>query len=174
MNTTDAQQMYEIMSKYPEATAEIYHSGYDGYLKYIFEKHVTPKLQSFAEDKGLIYKEESLWNGGWKAFYFYRSEWKHYAINITNEHNSNFRDFFIGVASRNDISNSEMLPVQERLNAFNNKGNRYWPFGYAYLPKYSSWWTSVTIDMINGNFAKFIENLVSEVLEELDERHINL
>ena len=174
MNTTDAQQMYEIMSKYPEATAEIYHSGYDGYLKYIFEKHVTPKLQSFAEDNGLIYKEESLWNGGWKAFYFYRSEWKHYAINITNEHNSNFQDFFIGVASRNDISNNEMLPVQERLNAFNKKGNRYWPFGYAYLPKYSSWWPNVTIDMINGNFAEFIENLVSEVLEELDERHINL
>lgn len=174
MNTTDTQQMYEIMSKYPEAIAEIYHSGYEGYLKYVFEKYVSTKLRSFADNNGLIYKEEYLWGGGWKALYFYRSEWKHYSIKITNEHNSNFRDFFIGVTSRNEISNNEMLPVQERLNAFNNKGNRYWPFGYAYLPKYSSWWTNVTIDMINGNFAEFIENLVSEVLEELDERHINL
>ena len=37
MDTADTQQMYEIMSKYPEAAAEIYHSGYEGYLKYIFE-----------------------------------------------------------------------------------------------------------------------------------------
>ena len=68
-----------------------------------------------------------------------------------------------------------MLPVQERLNVFTGEVSRFYPFGDAYLSKYSSWWIkSVTVDMANGKFAEFIENLVSEVLKELDERHINL
>lgn len=172
MNTTDTQQMYEIMSKYPEAIAEIYHSGYEGYLKYVFEKYVSPKLQSFADNNGLIYKEEYLWGGGWKALYFYRSEWKHYSIKITNEHNSNFRDFFIGVTSRNEISKEEKIPLQEGTNILSNKGNGAWPLGWAYLPKYSSWWSKVTVDMINGNFANYIQELVGKILAELDDRQI--
>lgn len=175
MDTTDARQMYEIMSKYPEATAEIYFSEYEDYLKYVFEKYVTPELQTFAEDHGLIYKEGCLWGGGTKEFYFYHPDWKHYAIFITNEDESNFQKFFIGIAARNEINEKEMLPVQERLNVFTGEVSRFYPFGDAYLSKYSSWWIkSVTVDMANGKFAEFIENLVSEVLKELDERHINL
>lgn len=173
MNTTDAQQLYEIMSKYPEAIAEIYHSGYEGYFKYVFEKYVSPELQFFAEKNGLIYKEEYLWGDGEKALCFYRSKWKHYSIQITNESNSSFeKKFFIGVTSRNEISKEEKIPLQESLNTLSPEANESWPLGWAYLSKYSSWSLNETIDMINGNFANYIQELVGKILAELDDRHI--
>lgn len=175
MDTNDEKRMFDILSKYPDVAAELYHIGFTKYLEYVFEKYVTPRLKDFANKQGLQYEECHLWDGqDEKAIYFYRPEWKHYTIIITNENKNHFHDFFIGISSRNEISEDMLIPSSSKLDCFNSKGNKWWPYGYSYLPKYASWWANITINMVNGDFADYIVKEVHSILEELKYKDILL
>ena len=175
MNPEEVDIMYQTMAQFPEATADIFHNGFDGYLKYVFENFVAPKFTAFCKERNLIYEEHNMWEKKSKGFSFRRKEWKHLVITIYTD-KTNYNDFYYGISTFSPEESLENIKKIQHISLANlpQKSNDYWPYGWSYLQKYSSWWSSVTIDMINGKYANYIIKLITDLLDEIDEKNIEM
>ena len=167
MGTEFDEKMFEIMSNYQEEIATIINRQWD-YLEYIYNKYAKKAFEEFAEKSGLSYKENGIWNNRKEGgFYFHKPEW-HYAIYIW--HNTWSGGFYIGVSWHGE--KPQVMPNYGKLDCFSGEADDTWPYGYAYLGKYSNWDAYTAIDIKNGEFAKAITENVSTVLKEIEDKRL--
>ena len=154
--------LFEMMTKYPEAAKILLDVNKDEYIHYLFETNVKNKLETFANENGLSYKEERLWSGQTnKGFYFHKESWKNYAIWFFTERQGLY-DFYYGISNFREPT----LPPQQKLECLDFAPSEGWPYGSSWF-KYRTWNGQVVPDMINGAFADEIINVVKIILLEI-------
>lgn len=166
MDNTKLNEMFEIMSTYPEETAILLNQGTWPYMQYVFEKYVRKLFEDYAQSNGLIYAEDGIWNSGEGGFYFYKREWKHYAVFLWHEKWS--EGWYIGV-SWYGKEPEEKLEIH-KLECLSDAATPAWPYGTAYLDKYCNWNEFTTIDMMSGDFSNAITDYVSRVIKEIENK----
>lgn len=172
MEQNDKKELFELLTKYPEATASILNAK-DEYIHFLYDKYVLPKIKTFAENNNLLYHEtENLWSGApHKGFNFCREDWKHYAICI-NSDSRGLINFYDGIS----IHNGEpYIFGKSKLDCMKDKSTNYWPYGSTWL-EYHTWDASVIPDMIDKDghnpFAETIIDRVKTILEEVEGKQL--
>lgn len=166
MDSSNLEDMFDLMSKFPEETAEIVNNSCR-YLEYVFNKFVKGNFERFALENGLKYKEDGIWNdrkeGG---FFFHKAEWEHYAVFVWHDTWSD--GFYVGVSWFNSEPQKKL--EINNLESLSGKADITWPYGFEYLEKYRYWDVYTTINMINGKFVKSIRETVLKVVKEIEEK----
>lgn len=172
MEQNDKKELFELLTKYPEATASILNAK-DEYIHFLYDKYVLPKIKTFAENNNLLYHEtENLWSGApHKGFNFCREDWKHYAICI-NSDSRGLINFYDGIS----IHNGEpYIFGKSKLDCMKDKSTNYWPYGSTWL-EYHTWDAHVIPDMIDkdghNRFAETIIDRVKTILEEVEGKQL--
>jgi len=172
MEQNDKKELFELLTKYPEATASILNAK-DEYIHFLYDKYVLPKIKTFAENNNLLYHEtENLWSGApHKGFYFCREDWKHYAICI-NSDSRGLINFYDGIS----IHNGEpYIFGKSKLNCMKDNPTDHWPYGSTWL-KYRTWNASVILLMVDkdghNRFAETIIDRVKTILEEVERKQL--
>ena len=174
MEQNDKKELFELLTKYPEATSSILKTNMDEYIPFLYERYVLPKIMPFAKNNNLLYHEtENLWSGTpHKGFYFCREDWKHYAIWIYSE-SKGLVNFYDGISTL--IGVPCRITKQSRLDCMKDKSTDYWPYGSTWL-KYRTWDASVIPDMIDKDghnpFAETIIERVKTILEEVERKQL--
>lgn len=174
MDNKEQNAMFAEMAKYPEAVAQMFHVGHTAYTKYAYYNFVKPKFEAFAEEYGLIYNDDSLFNSKERGFSFYKKEWENSAIYVWCDNDS--KGFFCGISHNGKAESfQEFCKSISKLDVFNEKNNHY-PLGWKWINVeiYKKWYTYTTRDMINGKYNEYFQNLVLEILKELDAKKITL
>ena len=154
------------MSQYPKETAEIQHSKW-AYLEYTYEHYAKKQIIEEAAKMGLQYDEYELWRDRYGGFYFYKPEWRYYAIYIW--HDTWGQGFYDGVSSYKD--NPPQMNIQT-MGCMKDKGTVGWPYGSTWLHKYRYWDENITIDIINGKFVETIIKRVKDILSEIETKQL--
>ena len=58
------------------------------------------------------------------------------------------------------------------MDCFSNSPIKYWPYGWEWLKKYRVWDWNVYTEMVNGNFASYVVELVSQAIEEIERKKL--
>ncbi len=171
MEQNDKIELFELLTKYPEATSSILKTNMDDYIHFLYKRYVLPKIKTFAENNNLLYHETgNLWSGKPnKGFYFHRDDWKHYAIWIYSCSRGliNFYDCI-------SIYNGEpYIKKQYQLDCMKDASGG--PYGSTRL-EYSTWDARVIPDMIDkdghNRFAETIIERVKTILEEVERKQL--
>lgn len=164
-------ELLATMAANADAVAAITNAQ-DKFRKYAFERYVRPEFQVFADEQELKYEEHNLFDCNCdRGFCFYKEEWSNMAIWVYSETKRSFCEFYIGVSSIGSIPMK--MPIRQ-LRCLSRKANNYWPFGWAWLGKYSDWDMNTVAAMVSGEFASFILSKIAEILEELKQLDINV
>lgn len=169
MDTTDTRQMYEIMSKYPEVTAEVLQINQIDFMKYLYEKYIKPDFIEYAKTKDLIFEESTFASSNSERGLFFRKvDWENAAIYIYCEGSNKF---FCGISYYKD----EKLPISEKLDVFTMPADQTWPYGRIYLKDpYSNWSTRLIPYIIDKEYSNYIISLVDSILSEIEGKSILL
>ncbi|MBO7144148.1 MAG: PD-(D/E)XK nuclease family protein [Salinivirgaceae bacterium] len=168
METISKDELMKCMADNAEAVAAICNSQ-EQYKKHVYETFVLPRFEKFSKDKGLTFVGINLFGSGQRGFYFRRQEWKNSGIFIWTD-KSDERDFYCGVSSPEGKMNVEK---KTKLDCFSKQGSDdYWPYGTKPLDKYMNWDVDTLAEMVNGNYMKYIEDLILEVLRELESKKL--
>lgn len=171
MEKKDKEKMFELMSNYPEAIAEIIHNKWQ-YIEYVYKERVQKEFLAFANNHNLLYKENNLWGDGCGGFFFHKLEWKHYAVIIWRDTWSS--GFYIGVSWYGDRPQDKDILENNKLSCLTNNAIDYWPYGYAYLDKYRYWDEYTAVDMINGEFTRAITDYVVKIINEIEDKGLQM
>ena len=171
MKQEEIDSLLETLSQYPEATAAIFNSGFDTYIRYCFNTYAEPVFKEYAERNGLVYESVNMIGYGEKGFYFRKPDWRQWAVFVYAEKKSTYNDFCIGVSNFAPLENK--IPLS-KLDCLKESPNDNWPLGWSWLEKYCSWYGDTTIDIINGTFAKGIIRRVDEILKEIETKKLYL
>jgi len=170
METKNKDALINAMVNNSQAVAALFNVQED-YKKFAFDNYVKPALVKFASEQNLIFKECNLFvYGEEKGFYFHREAWKKYGIWVYSENKRSNSGFYWGISNFGEAEKMEATAYH-----IGGKPSLVWPCGYAYLEKYGNWDDMNTISsMINGDFAKYIVDLVSKALKNIDENHLQI
>lgn len=167
MDTKQQEQMFAVMAEYPEATANIFHTGITAFRNYVFHNFCTPLFMIEAEKRGLIYEESNMISGEkWAGFQFKREEWDETVIRIESDGRGD-KDFFIAIRHDGKI---KLNKQGQKLDCFEGNPVNNCVFGWSYLPKYRDWYSDILIDLKNGEYCTYIMEKIDEILKELDEK----
>lgn len=167
METISKDELMKCMADNAEAVAAICNSQ-EQFKQYVYDTIVKPKFKEFCSANGLEYADVNLFGSGQRGFYFRKPEWKSSAIWFFTEKGDE-RDFYYGVSS---YPEGKMNVKQEKLECLSRKTDEYWPYGSESLSKYLNWDVNTLAEMVNGNYMKYIEDLVSIILKELERRNL--
>ncbi len=170
MEAINKEKLIETMADNAEAVATICNMQ-DEYKQYVYLTFVKPRFEEFCQKNQLIFEDRNLFAGkGERGFFFRREEWKYAAIWFYTERHGE-RDFYWGVSNYE----VEALKVEKtQLDCINGPITDYWPYGYEFLSKYINWDMNTLAEMVNGNFVKYITDLVRKALEEIDQRYLTM
>lgn len=173
MENKDKEDLFNTMASYPEAVAAIINAVND--RQYVYNTFVKPKLIEFCKSKTpeLIFAESNLFAGRYeRGFYFRKENWKHYAIWFYAEHSGEW-GFCWGISNyEGDTLHFDRVKLN-CINCSDDSLDDIWPYGKEYLTEYSNWGDSETVlAMINGNYVKYITDLVSKALDEIEEKNL--
>ena len=170
METKNKDALINAMVNNSQAVAALFNVQED-YKKYAFDNYVKPALVKFASEHNLIFKECNLFvYGEEKGFYFRREAWKKYGIWVYSENKRSNSGFYWGISNFGEAEKMESTTYH-----IGGKTSLVWPCGYAYLEKYGNWDDMNTISsMINGDFVKYIIDLVLLALKNIDEKHLQI
>lgn len=169
MGTISTEQLVKCMASNAKAVAAMCNSQ-ETYKKYVYNTYVKPRFKKFSEDNGLKFVDINLFGSGQRGFYFKRPEWNNSGIFIWTD-KSDERDFYCGVSNPEGKMNVE----KTKLDCFSKPGtDDYWPYGSKPLDKYMNWDVDTLAEMVNGNYMKYIEDLILEVLRELESENKKL
>ncbi len=166
MEKSDLYKLHEIMSQYPEETKEILQNKWT-YLEYTYEQFAKKYIKEEASKMGLQYGEDELWRDRRGGLYFFKPEWRYYAIYIW--HDTWGQGFYDGVSSYKDDSPKMKIQTMECMK---DKGSEGWPYGSTWLREYRYWDENTTVDIINGKFAETIIKRVKEILNEIETKQL--
>jgi len=168
MNDNNKQELMKIMAANPDATAAIINNG-GNYIQYVYATFVKPKLEEFARENNLIYKENNLFTGknGGRGFCFHKEEWKKSAIWVWTDRKEEC-EFYIGVSN---YLGEALKVTKEKLDCLEKEPTDGFPYGWNTLePEYGNWWAEYMPNMINGKFTTYIKEFVSKILKELEDK----
>lgn len=168
MNDNNKQELMKIMAANPDATAAIINNG-GNYIQYVYTTFVKPKLEEFARENNLIYKENNLFTGknGGRGFCFHKEEWKKSAIWVWTDRKEEC-EFYIGVSN---YLGEALKVTKEKLDCLEKEPTDGFPYGWNTLePEYGNWWAEYMPNMINGKFTTYIKEFVSKILKELEDK----
>lgn len=169
METNNKEKLLQEMTNHADAVALI-GSSLEDYKKYVFKKYVEESniIIDFCKKHGLLFKQFRLFDvKGGKGFYFHKSEWKSAAIWIYTDKSGEW-EFYWGISDYAD----KLEVSYQKMDCFSNPSTEHWPYGWEYLKKYRVWdWNAYT-EMVNGNFANYLVELVSKALEEIERKKL--
>ena len=173
MDTINKEALIDTMIKNPEEIAALF-SMQEDYKRRAFDKFVKPAFEDFCKEDNLIYGERDLFEyGAEKGFYFRREKWDIFAIWVHSENKRSNSGFYWGISDYNgDVTK---FKLDNSSYYIGGKSNAHWPYGYAYLEKFSNWDDMNTVAaMINGEFSKYVMAVVRKALEDIDEKQIQI
>lgn len=142
------------------------------WMNRIVKEYLVKPLIEFAKSQNLEFVfEEAMYNKERECgFYFYKPEWKKTAIYFYTENmNWQGKGFYRGVS--NYEGETLALP-QIQMHSLEGSPSGGWPYGFEYLSQYRNWDCNTMTDMVEGRVAKFIEESVLEMLDEIDQRQL--
>lgn len=171
METKNKEALIEMMIKNPEAIAALF-SVQEEYKKEAFEKYVRNAFKAFCKEENLQYEECNLFEYGIeKGFYFRRNEWDIFAIWFYSENKRSNIGFYWGISNYK----GDAIKIESSSYHIGGKSSLHWPYGYAYLEKFSNWDDMNTIAaMINGEFSNYVLGVVRKALKDIDEKQIHI
>lgn len=168
METKYRNELLELMAENPEAVNAVCNFR-DDFIRYAWKK-AKIQLEKIAKNKGFLFEEGNVFEkGNYRSiFTFKNSDWKSVSLNFTVDSPSEIPcKFYWGLCSMK----GELTP-QFKLDCFCCKENVYWPYGNDRLDPYYNWDVRTAADMVNGEFAKYIEARIDELLIELKDKNI--
>ena len=171
METKNKEALIEMMVNNPDAIAALF-SVQEEYKKEAFDKYVKTVFEGFCKENDLLYGECNLFEyGKEKGFYFRRNEWDIFAIWVYSENKRSNSGFYWGISNYK----GDAVKLESSSYHIGGKSSLYWPYGYAYLEKFSNWDDMNTVAaMINGEFSKYVMAVVRKALEDIDEKQIQI
>ena len=170
METINKEDLMNCMKSNPEAVAAICNSQ-EQFKQYVYNTVVKPEFERFCSSNNLIYTDVNLFGSGQRGFYFRKQEWKSSAIWIFTE-SSDERNFFYGISS---YPEGKMKVEKRNLDCLSRRTDDYWPYGSEpIISKYVNWDINTIAEMVNGNYMKYIEEIVIKILAELDGKKISM
>ena len=169
METNNKEKLLQEMANHAAAVALI-GTSLEDYKKYVFKKYVERSdiINDFCKKHDLIFKHSKLFDGkSGKGLYFYKKEWKSAAIWIYTDKAGEW-EFYWGVSNYAD----KLDVNKQKLDCLSNQPSDEWPYGWEYLKKYQAWDWNVYTEMVNGNFANYVVELASKVLEEIERKKL--
>lgn len=165
MDNNEKNILFNKMICYAEEIETIVKVANDGYTQFVWDKYVSPKFEAFAKTNELQYDNNAL--------YFHRAEWRKTAVKIYAEGGRHY----IGVSSTRDGSLDDLSKLsKQQLSCLSEKPTDWWPYGNQWLTPFVYWDAGYgTIPaMIDGRFAKFIIEKVTQIIEEIDRKGIKM
>lgn len=169
MDTTDTNQMYEIMVNYPDSVSKLLQINQYDFMKYLYEKYIKPDLIEYSKAKDLIFDESNFTSSNSERKLLFRKvDWENTAIYISCEGSNKF---FCGISYYKD----EKLPISGKLDVFAESANLAWPYGWIWLnDPYSIWSAKLISYIINKKYSNYIIELVDSILSEIERKSIHL
>lgn len=151
----------EATSAFMEARSEI--------SKILRERFIFRKLQDFATAKHLELKIVRDVEDPYMEFS--RAGWNG-CISIASENkrgeNHNWKNMFVGISLGKEQPNTN-----EKLSCFKENPNTWWPYGWEWLP-WTDWHSTANYLALKQKVADWIMDKVENILQEIDEKHIQL
>ena len=168
MEAMNQEKLIEVMVANADAVAAICNTQNE-YKQHVYNTLVKPKFEEFCKMNNLLYKDVNLFAGrGERGFFFRREEWKSAAIWFYTERAGEW-DFYWGISNYE----GDALKVEKtQLDCIGGPLIEYWPYGYTYLSQYRNWDMNTLAEMVNGNYVKYITDLVSKAIEEIDIKNL--
>ena len=168
MEAISKEKLIKAMVANAEAVAAICNTQNE-YKQYVYHTFVRPKFEEFSQKKHLLFEDSNMFGGGReRGFFFRKEEWKCAAIWFYTDRAGEW-DFYWGVSNYE----GDALKVEKtQLDCIGGSINDYWPYGHEYLSQYRNWDMNTLVEMVNGNYVKYITDLVSKVIEEIDNKNL--
>jgi hypothetical protein len=168
MEAINKEKLMEVMVANSEAVAAICNTQNE-YKQYVYLTIVKPKFEEYCQKNHLLFEDSNLFEGsGERGFFFRKEEWKSAAIWFYTER-AGEKDFYWGVSNYE----GDALKVEKiQLDCISGPITDYWPYGYKYLSQYRNWDMNTLSEMVNGNYVKYITDLVNKALEEIDRKNL--
>lgn len=171
MDTMNKEALLKSMAENADAVISMYLVQED-FKKYIFDHFVfdSPILQKLCEEKKLKKAQYNMFTGKRdKGFYFYKETWTSASIMFHTD-NSFERDFYWGVSSHPN----KLTVKQHKLNCLKEDPTEFWPYGWESLSMNRDWYWNAYLEMANGNFVKYIKDLILIALDEIEKNNIEM
>lgn len=133
--------------------------------KILREKFIFKRLQKFADDEHLSLKISG--DNEEHYMHFSRPEWNG-CISIASDKTNAWRDMFIGICV-----GIEQHDTYEKLSCFKENPNSWWPYGWEDLP-WTDWHSPANYPALKQEVADWIIYKLRKILQEIDEKHIEL
>ena len=174
MDRNEKQELLKLMTEHPRVVDAIVMAASTDYCKYVFDKYVIPELEQYATNRGLICQYENLFaSRGERGIFFYRPQWKGMAICLWSDHSGEW-GFFWGISNYTECDMSQL--ERTKFSCLRNKPVDNWPYGWEEADPFRNWdYASGTISaMIEGQFTKYVTEKVDAILQEINEKNIQL
>jgi len=173
MDDRQEQEMFEAMAEHADAVARMFEVGSEKYVQWAYVKYVRPHFVQFAKENGFEFKEANdLWTTRQTGFYFYKPEWKAGAIYIWKDGGG--CPYYSGVSNRLGEPMEQLNLPENILPMYSKKPTPAWPLGWGTLEKYAAGDASIVPAMKSGEYAAYIEGLVKEIYQQIQEKNIAL
>lgn len=180
MSEFEKQNLYKMLANYPEATRKILSINQNDYWWFVYNNHVKKNLKEIADKYSLQFDDSEMIPSGNCSFSFYKKSWKENikdnTICITFETDKkNYTGYYVGITSSLRCN----LKKQDRaLKCFDSsQTSDIWPLGWKYLDDEFSDWSAngkTIVTMANGEFTKYIDNIIKEIIEEIEKNDIDI
>ena len=159
--------LLKIMAKHPEEVKAIY-DAQNEFAEYVYKTYVQPAFQKFAKENNLVFNDEEI-SDYYANFFFYNEEWrKSMAIYLYQDTGDKFLK--LGISSTKSKKFKGNTP---KLDCLSDDPDEDFPYGFVKLyDKMSP--QEIYVDMVQGYFSKKIIELVSNVLDEIKKKKIQL
>ena len=142
----------------------------------VVETYIFMPLKKYAESKGLLFKYKDERNEESGCF-IYKPNWNYYCIFIGTLKRT-WRDIHIGITWYNEPKKRENKIFRKHcssMNCFSDTPEKDYPFGSSNLKdEYSVWNYNTVPEMLNGNLVKYLIEYIEQILQELEEKNIEL
>ena len=97
--------------------------------------------------------------------------WKKYSIVIGTDKKNSWNDMYVGIKSEVELKESF-----GKLTCFDKEPNKSWPYGWIYLPRDLRNWEEYKgrENIINGKVKEWLCQKIDEIIQEIDNKHIDL
>ena len=171
MDIKQQEQMFAVMSEYPEASASIFHLGFTAFRNYVFHNFCSPLFMSEAEKRGVVYEESNMLSGDkYAGFNFKKVEWGGPIIRIESDGKYDKAFYIAIVYDRKTIVNV----TGQKLECFDKEPVNNCIFGWSYLSRYRDLYSNTIVPMKNGDYCKYIMEKVDEIIHEIEKKKLFL
>lgn len=142
----------------------------------VVETYIFMPIKKYAESKGLLFKYKDEHNEESGCF-IYKPNWNYYCIFIGTLKRT-WRDIHIGITWYNEPKKREnriFMKHCSSMNCFSDTPVKDYPFGSSNLKdEYSVWNYNTVPEMLNGNLVKYLIEYIEQILQELEDKNIEL